>query len=260
MINKTVKGISALTLALMLMFGSVVLCFAAGAKITDQYAYNDLADVFSDADIDALTAKLQEGNSQTGWQFIVMTDSQSVSYGDSLQDYYRDNYYDGANYKPDAVMLVYNTALNKGTFFGTGEAKYYFTDSRIDETGKMLRGYMDSKSYLDGAKAFVDRVIKYHSEGSPELEKRDNKLGYVMKHYWWAFALIGIVAAGATFGITAGKYKYNGKFNTYDLKANSNTTLTEQNDVFITKHTTSRVIRTESSNSGSSSKSSGGDF
>ncbi len=260
MINKTVKGISALALALMMLFGSAAICFAAGSQTTEQYSYNDSANVFTDQDINTLVDKLLEGNSKTGWQFIVMTDPNAVNYDDSLQDYYRDNYYKNKGFKENAVVLVYNTGLNKGTFFGTGEAKYYFTDSRIDETGKMLRKNMDAQTYLDGAAAFVDKVEKYYSEGSPELEKRDNKLGYVLKHYWWIFALIGLVAAGATFGITAGRYKYNGKFNTYDLKANSNTMLTEEHDVFVTKHTTSRIIRSESSDSSSSSSSSGGDF
>lgn len=260
MINKSLKGVSALVFALVLIFGSITVCFAEAAYSTDQYVIDDKAQVLT-RDMDALAEKLKEASEKTGWQLIVYTDNDKVT-ADSLKDYYEDNYYKTGDFKSDSVVLVMNTATNKGTFFANGDASYYINDDRVSETGKLLRPDMDAQDYYQAATDFADKMVEYHNNPTAEVEKKNGKLGYVLKHYWWAFALIAIVAGGLTFGITAGKYKYNGRFNTYDLKSNSSTMLTEQYDTFVTKHTTSRTIQQNDSSSsgGSSGGSRGGDF
>lgn len=255
MIN-TAKRLSALALALMLIFGSVTVCFAEIIS-TDTYVIDDGASLFSNTEITQLETKLDEAGKKTGWQFIVHTDSKQV-YADSLRDYYEENYFEKGNFKSDSVVLVINKAMNKGTFFANGNAAYYINDARVSELGVKLRADMDNGNYYLAATDFTDGMLKYNRNPTAEVEKREGKLPYVLKHYWWLFAIIALVAGGATYGITAGKYKYNGKYNTYNLKENSQTQLSVQQDMFVTKHTTSHTIQSSSSSGSSHSSGSGG--
>ena len=53
--------------------------------------------------------------------------------------------------------------------------------------------------------------------------------------------------------MNVGRYKYNGKGGTYNLKENSRINLVDQQDVFLNKHTTYTTINTSSGSSGGSS-------
>ncbi len=254
MIN-TAKRLSALAFALVMIFSSLTICFAATEK-NNKCSIDDSAELFTEQEFNQIKTKLETSSSKTGWQFIVYTDTKNV-YSSSLRDYYETNYFEKNGFEKNSVVLVINSTMNRGTFFANGGAAYYINDSRTDETGKKLRADMDNQNYIGAVNDFADQMVKYHDNPTAEAERKSNKPGYVLKHYWWAFILIAIVAGGATFGITAGKYKYNGKFNTYDLKANSQTMLTDSQDVFVTKHTTSHTIQSSSSSSSGSSHSSG---
>ena len=257
MMRKNISRLSALALALLLICSSTVLCFAF-SEVTPQYAIVDDANLFSEQDVATLKARLAEANAETGWQIIIHTDATNIDIDGSRRKYYTKNFYKTGNFEEDAAVLVFNPTIDGGTFFGTGAAQYYFNDSRDDKLKPIMRSALDSKTYLDGACRFADKMVEFHDQGSPELEKKNNKLGYALKHYWWVFTLIAIVAGAATYGITAGKYKYNGRFNTYDLKSNSNTTLTDEYDNFVTKHVSTRTIQTSSGSSSSGGSSSGG--
>ncbi|HCA04744.1 MAG TPA: hypothetical protein DEO32_02480 [Ruminococcaceae bacterium] len=263
MIN-TAKRLSALALALMLILGSVTLCFAETAS-NSGYVIDDTAGLFEKDEVELLKTRLENASKQTGWQFIIHTDNSKITV-DSLRDFYVESYYEKhKEFSDNAVVLVINSAINRGTYFAMGEAKYALNDGRVNELSIKLKVDMDKKAYYQTAVDFTDRMVGYYNKPTAEAEKREGKLVYVLKHYWWLFAIIAVVAGGATFGITAGKYKYNGKFNTYDLNANSETMLDLKQDMFVTKHTTSRVIQTNSGSSGSSHSSGsggsrGGDF
>lgn len=264
MIAKTAKRLSALAFALMLIFGSVTVCFAQSVT-NSQYSIEDSKNLLTENEFEQAKQKLEDASKKTGWQFIVFLDPEKVVFNDSLKDYYEENYYNKKDFSKNSVVLVINAALNKGTFFANGDASAYVDDGRINEAGVKLRADLNDQNFSGAIGDFADKMVKFHDTPTAEAEKRDGKLGYVLKHYWWAFALIALIAGGATFGITAGKYKYNGKYNTYNLSENSQTNLSEKQDIFVTKHTTSRVIQQSSSSSGSggsgsSGGSRGGDF
>ncbi len=263
MIAKTAKRLSALAFALVLIFGSVTVCFAQSFT-NSQYSIEDSKNLLTENEFEQAKQKLEDANKKTGWQFIVLLDPEKVVFNDSLKDYYEENYYKKKDFENDSVVLAINVALNKGTFFANGDAAAYIDDGRVNEAGVKLRTDLDKQDYIGAINDFADKMVSFHDSPTAEAEKRDGKLGYVLKHYWWAFALIALIAGGATFGITAGKYKYNGKFNTYNLSENSQTNLSEKQDIFVTKHTTSRVIQSSSSSgsrsSGGSGGSRGGDF
>ena len=61
-----------------------------------------------------------------------------------------------------------------------------------------------------------------------------------------AEAVAGVVIALITVFIISRKYKNNGKENIYDLNSNSKTTLTRNNDIFLTKSVSVTTIQSDS--------------
>jgi uncharacterized membrane protein YgcG len=260
MIKRISAGLSALMLALLLTFGSVSVCFA---EVTDKYAIEDDAKVFTESELPSLREKLTEGSDKTGWQFILHTDTIGVTSG--LYDYYNLHYYDQKSFKSDAILLVFDVASNKGAVITHGDAMKYITDDRMSSLGSMLRGYMDSKDYSGAVSAFTDRIEKYYDEGVPEggdysniHEAQDTNLFTRSLKRFGIFAGIGAVAAGLIFFfVNRSRYKHMGTKNTYDLTANSKVNLSDSEDVFVNQYTTVRRIQRDS-DSGSSGGGGGG--
>lgn len=266
MIKKTSLRISALGLALLLLFAAAFTVVAASAGVVD-----DSAGVFSAAQRDELKSRFDRTADKTGWQMIVYTSTRGI--GSNLNDYYNANYYDTHNYDENAVVLVYDIGSNKGTVITHGDAMKYISDQRMSSLGQMLRRYLDEQNYYQGAIAFADTIDQYYSAGIPEYdtfnnisyEEKSNKFLYSLKHYWWLYTLLGAAAGLIFFFVNKSRYKNMGKSGTYDLAANSSVDLKEQQDDFVTQHTTVRTIERSSGSSGGSSDGGGsthggGDF
>lgn len=266
MMKKTSLRISALSLALLLLLAAVFPVFAVSESVVD-----DSANVFTAEQRSELKSRFDRTADKTGWQMIVYTSSQGI--GSNLKDYYNANYYDTHSYDADAVVLVYDVGSNKGTVITHGEAMNYISDQRMSSLGQMLRGYMDEQNYYQGAVAFADRIDQYYSDGIPEndtfdnisYEEKSNKFLYTLKHYGWLFGLLGGAAGLVFFFVNKSRYKNMGRSGTYDLAANSSVDLKEQQDDFVTQHTTVRTIERDNSSSGGGSSGGGsthggGDF
>lgn len=257
---------SALLLVLLLLFAAAFTAGAASASVVD-----DAAKVFGDSERSELSSRFDKTADKTGWQLICYTTQQGVS--SNLSDYYNANYYDTHSYDADAIVLVFDTGSNKGTVITHGSAMQYISDDRMSELGSLLRSYMNSGSYYQGALAFADKLDAYYAAGVPDggsydnihyNEKQDNKLLYTLKKGGWIFGLVGIAAGLIFFFVNKSRYKNMGKSGTYDLASNSDVQLTEAQDDFVTQHTTVRTIQSSSGSSGGSSGGGsthgGGDF
>lgn len=265
MIKKTSLRISALSLALLLLFAAAFTVFAVSASVVD-----DSANVFTAEQRSELQSRLDRTADKTGWQMIVYTSDKGIA--SDLNSYYNANYYDTHNYDANAVVLVYDVGSNKGTVITHGDAMNYISDQRMSSLGQMLRLYLDEQNYYQGAIAFADKIDQYYSEGIPEddtfdnisYEEKSNKFLYSLTHYGWICGLLGVAAALIFFFVNKSRYKNMGKSGTYDLAANSSVDLKEQQDDFVTQHTTVRTIERDSSSSGGSSGGGsthgGGDF
>lgn len=264
MMKKVSVSVSALLLALLLLAATVTV-FAASASVVD-----DSANVFSTSESEEIRSRFDKAADKTGWQMIVYTSNQGV--GSNLNNYYNANYYDTHSYDANAVLLVFDTGSNKGTVITHGDAMHYISDQRMSDLGFLLRGYMNSGSYYQGALAFAEKIEEYYSAGIPEdgtfdnisyNEKQDNKLLYTLKKGGWLIGLLSVAAGLIFFFVNKSRYKNMGKSGTYDLSANSDVQLTEAQDDFVTQHTTVRTIQRDNNSSGGSSGGSthgGGDF
>ena len=260
MIKKLSLRLSAAAVALMIALFSTALCFA---EVTQQYAIEDDAAIFTDDQLDSLRDKLSEGNERTGWQLILHTSSLGIT--SELNNYYNKNYYDQKSFAADAVVLVFDLGSNKGTVISHGEAMDYISDQRMSSLGSMLRSYMDNGDYYGATFAFVDTLEQYHSDGIPTgdtfdnitYEQKTNKFLYVLKHYGIIIGIAAIAVGVIMFFVIKSKYKHMGVSGTYDLAANSSVNLSDVEYQFVNQYTTVRTIK-DDSDSGSSGGSSGG--
>ena len=85
MIKKTSLRISALGLALLLLFAAAFTVVAASAGVVD-----DSAGVFSAAQRDELKSRFDRTADKTGWQMIVYTSTRGI--GSNLNDYYKGHF------------------------------------------------------------------------------------------------------------------------------------------------------------------------
>lgn len=259
MIKQISKQLSALLFAALLMLGSTAVCFAVG---NSQYVITDDAELFTDSQIQQLADILTEASNTTGWQYIVHTDNRGIS-SSNMTDYYNREYYDTNDFESDAIMFVYDFASDGAALITHGDAMQYISDERLGEIGPQLRQYLREEDYYGAVSAFAEITEDYYESGVPDdgsysnIEEEDfrqtNKFLYVLTHYGIIIAIVALAAGGATFGITAVKYKLNGKSGTYDLRANSKTIINEQEDIFVSKHTTVHRIESSSGSSGGSS-------
>ena len=268
--TKTKAAVAAL-LALVLLLGSSLGAFAIGSYGDSNYALVDEANLFTDSEITALCDKLSADGSKTDWQLAVVTTNDNV--GSSSMDSYYNSYYDNSRdvFEADCVMFVIDNASSNRIILTHGGAEAYFTDERLDEMKSALKPYLASGDMVQAVNTFADKSLEFWQQGVPsdghhsnhvegkseeelasEREKKNNKFLWTLTHWGWLFALIGVAAGGIFAGVNVGRYKYNGRSGTYNLKENSSMNLLDRQDEFIDRHTTSVVISRSSSSGGSS--------
>ena len=251
MMKKMTTRISALTIAVLLVFASFFGAFAAedslnesivegedsqsGIVVSDDgsdltsaaaeytgvsvvestHALTDSAKIFGDdAKREELLTKMQEAGKKTGWQFIIYTTDQGVS-SEKIESC-ADNFYKNGSFQKNAILLV-----NSGDMYGA-------------------------------SKAFVSKSVDIYSMG------KTNILLISLKKIGPFAGIAGVIIAVAFFFITKSRYKNMGKSGTYDLASNSKVDLDEVEDTFVTQHTTVRTIKSDNdSGSGSSNHSDG---
>lgn len=220
----------------------------------------DLASIFDESQSEAITDKLEALSSKTGWSIVVYTSLNGVDADD--MDYYYNELYDSQNYGEDGVMFVIDKESNNRIIITKGEAMYYFSDERMDEIKSELRPYLVDDDYFGAVNTFIDVTEQYYDSGKPSGDdfsniyysqgKDKSFLGYV-KTYLWAFIAVPLVSGAIAVIIVVFRYKNNGKSNTYDLHQNSTLSLTEKQDVFLTKHISVTRIPDNNNRSGGSS-------
>jgi uncharacterized protein len=257
MIKDFAKRISAAACVALLVLCSGFMCFAESTnKLTDN------ASLFTGSEQSQLTEQLESVSLTTGWDVIIYTNYNDVD-EDSMEDYcnsYYDNHGYGLGEEKSGVFLTIDMGSRQMHIITKGEAMYYFNDERNDEVLDLVSADLHTGDYYEAAKDFVDYTLKYYNSGKPEsgsfsnvelAEKTESPLLYVLKHYGIIFGIVSLgIGALSALGV-AKKYKNNGKESIYDLHSNSRTTITDKQDVFVTKHVSVHTVSSSSGGSGS---------
>ena len=196
------------------------------------YAVTDDSNIFTSEQFADLCTSAEAAGKQAGFQVAVHTDDKNID--SSEMDTYYNKYHDSdSKYQPDGVMLVFDTKSNNRVILTYGNAEKYFDDARMDALKSTLKPALASGDNYRAAKLYVAKVQEYVTAG---------------------------VSGNGTYNnvVQTPTEKSND-----DLNKNSQMTLLDSQDVFVSKHTTYTTIQSSSNNSssgGSSSHGSSGSF
>lgn len=254
------KQITAVFFAVLLALGSIVSISALSDDCSSYYIW-DFSHLLSKAEENELGEKLYDIGNTTDWQIIIYTSDEGVS-AEEMDAYYS-NQFDSLH--SSYVEFVIDTGSDNRIILTHGSAMEYFTDKRMDEIKSNLRPYLNSGDMYGACVEFADTTLEFYNKGIPANgsynnvdDGTENKFIYVLTHWGWIFAIVAIVAGGAFVGVNVGRYKFNGKSGTYNLKENSSVKLLDKQDVFLHKHTTYTTSSSSSSGGSSGGGKSGG--
>lgn len=261
MMNVT-KRLSAILAAMIMVFCTPLFVFAAG-----QTELRDDAELFTSEEETQLQAELDAFAQKTGWVAVIYTNNEGKT-EDDIKPFANRYYADKYGKTTAGVILTIDMKGRAIDFRTKGDAMYYFSDDRVKNLLDDVQYEMKESDYYAAAQSYISYINEYYdmgvAEGEPNKnidlqEKEDNKFLYVVKHYGIVIAGGSIIVAVIVVIVVKSRYKHNGKAETYDLKKNSKTMLTDKKDIFLTKHVSvTRIQRDSDSSGGSSSSSSGG--
>ena len=273
MIKQLSKRFSAVICVVMILTISVMPVFAQNSYSIN-YAVTDDSNIFTSEQFADLCTSAEAAGKQAGFQVAVHTDDKNID--SSEMDTYYNKYHDSdSKYQPDGVMLVFDTKSNNRVILTYGKAEKYFDDARMDALKSTLKPALSSGDNYQAAKLYVAKVQEYVTAGvsgngtynnvvqTPTEKSNEPKILQSLKKFGWIGGIAGVIIAIIFVAVNVGRYKYNGKSGTYDLGKNSQMTLLDSQDVFVSKHTTYTTIQSSSNNSssgGSSSHGSSGSF
>ena len=268
---KFTKRFSAILCAMMLL-----LCAGTTAFAESTYKLIDEADLFSADEETELTQKLEEVSYETGWDVVAYTNYNGVEPRDMKEfcrDYYNSNNF-GVGTQASGVMLNIDMSSRSMFVFTYGETMDYFSDDRLDEVLDEVQYNLSEDDYYSAVVSFALATSDYYHNGIDTSDSFDNlyesdadsmsfsqRFFYVLKSYGIIIAIFAIAVGALSVVFTKKRYKNHGKSGTYDLKANSSTTLYEKEDIFLHKSVSVTTVSSSSSGSrsgGGGSRSGGG--
>lgn len=262
MMNFTKRLTSAVCAIILTAFSCVTFFAESQQKLTDD------AGLLTSSEQADVTGLLEDVSSQTGWDVIIYTNYNGVDEYDI--ENYTNEYYDDHGYgigdKKSGIIMNIDMSSRQMYVITKGDTMYYISDERNDAMLDDIQAELIDSDYYEACKLFAWYAGYYFQQGKPESgtftnvkinEKKDHPVTFSLIHYGIPSAIAGVVIALITVFIVSRKYKNNGKENIYDLNANSKTTLTRNNDIFLTKSVSVTTIQSSDSSSSGGSSSGG---
>ncbi len=252
------KKIITILLALILCLSMFPCAFAADADgFSDEYyRVNDLAEILSDSEEDALLAKLDEISVRQKMDIIVVTVKDLDGYSSSEK--YADDIYDSCNFgygeNKDGLLLLISMEERDWAISTSGFGITTFTDAGIEYISEQIKPDLSDGNYaaaFDTYAKLCDEFITQARNGTPY--DRANLPREPLSLIWIPISIvIGIVLSLIIVAIMKGKLKSvrsQAAANSY-LKSGS-LAITESNDLFL-YHTVTQTRREKENSSGSS--------
>ena len=263
MMNFTKRLTSAVCAIILTAFSCVTFFAESQQKLTDD------AGLLTSSEQATVTGMLEDASSKTGWDVIIYTNYNGVDEYDI--ENYTNEYYDNHDYgigdKKSGIILNIDMSSRQMYVITKGDTMYYISDERNDAMLDDIQSDLIDGNYYAACETFVWHTVDYFEQGKPTSgtftnvkinEKKDHPVTFSLIHYGIPSAVAGVVIALITVFIISRKYKNNGKENIYDLNSNSKTTLTRNNDIFLTKSVSVTTIQSDSGSGSSGGSSSSG--
>jgi len=224
---------------------------------------NDMANLYTDAEIAHLEARQEEVAEITGWNIAVVTTN--VGFGlDGIDacDYAEQYCYDTFGSDPDSV--VYLIDLDYRWISMDGDLLNYFNSSRFDTMMDTCEDcYMDYKD-VENLEFFYHYLEYYYNEGTVEYDPTIGALGDdfegAIEYYdddvtidltmIFGGFIAGLIGAAISVGIVLARYKTHRAPSANSYLNRSSVNMYNKQDYFVREYTTR--TRIESSSSGGS--------
>lgn len=228
---------------------------------------NDMAGLYSDAELEHLEARQEEVSELTGWNIAVVTTD--VGFGlDGIDacDYAEQYCYDTFGDDPDSV--VYLIDLDYRWISMDGDLLNYFNSSRFDTMMDTCEEcYMDYKD-VENLEFFYHYLEYYYNEGTVEYDPSIGALGDDFEDaiVWddevtvdltmiFGGFIAGLIGAAISVGIVLARYKTHHAPSANSYLNRSSVNMYNNQDYFVREYTTR--TRIESSSSGGGHRSGG---
>ena len=228
---------------------------------------NDMAGLYSDAELEHLEARQEEVSELTGWNIAVVTTD--VGFGlDGIDacDYAEQYCYDTFGDDPDSV--VYLIDLDYRWISMDGDLLNYFNSSRFDTMMDTCEEcYMDYKD-VENLEFFYHYLEYFYNEGTVEYDPTVGALGDDFEDaiVWddettidltmiFGGFIAGLIGAAISVGIVLARYKTHHAPSANSYLNRSSVNMYNNQDYFVREYTTR--TRIESSSSGGGHRSGG---
>lgn len=247
-----VLALSITWLAAVLFCGSVSRADGPQRRVYDQ------AGLLTDVEADMLQKKAEELTGQCGMEIVLVTTDYAE--GKSSESY-ADDFFDKLYGKDkDGVCFLIDMSSRNLWISTSGDMIYYLTDERRERMLDNAEGYAGSGKYSSVFESFLKDTLTWYNQGVPkELYIYDSETGVYRRNRNITFmevviAAIAALALGAVgVGAVFGKYRLKWGHYKYPYKEKSRMNLTRQEDRFMYKHVTQRVIPKNDNNGGGGS-------
>ena len=250
------KKLTALLFVLVLCLCMAIPAFAADGFADEYYRVNDLADLLTDREEEALLQKLDEISQRQRMDVTVVTVkdldgyASAAEYADAVYEYCRYGY--GA--EKDGLLLLISMEDRDWAVSTCGYGITAFTDAGIDYISKQIKSDLSDGNYaaaFDTYASLCDEFITQARSGSPF--DKGNLPREPLSIIWIPISIvIGVVPALIVVGSMKGKLKTvraQAAANSY-LKKDS-LAISESSDLFL-YHTVTRSKKEKNNGSGSS--------
>lgn len=223
---------------------------------------NDMAGLYSDAELEHLEARQEEVSELTGWNIAVVTTD--VGFGlDGIDacDYAEQYCYDTFGDDPDSV--VYLIDLDYRWISMDGDLLNYFNSSRFDTMMDTCEEcYMDYKD-VENLEFFYHYLEYFYNEGTVEYDPSIGALGDDFEDaiVWddettidltmiFGGFIAGLIGAAISVGIVLARYKTHHAPSANSYLNRSSVNMYNNQDYFVREYTTRTRIESSSSSGG----------
>lgn len=207
----------------------------------------DYADVLTDAEEDALRQMIAEKQDEIGCDIVLVTISDPDYAGDNAMMNYADDFYDDNMFGYDEPWG--DGALYLDNFLGIGNSYSWFsTCGRVENrySSSMIYDLIDDICYNVNRDPFGSYQLYINSLANTMSSNSSLDVEIPTFAIWGVAALITLIYILVCINRNVGKKTTNA--NTY--VAGGHAQFPDRRDVFISKHTTSRKIQTNSGGGG----------
>lgn len=161
-----IKQINVLMILVLML---TLFSFAPSQVMADNQRVYDQAELFSEAQKEALQQRISELTGQLQLDIVIVTTNHTD--GKTSRDY-ADDFYDengfGFGEEYDGLLLLINMQDREVYISTCGKAIEYFTDARIEAVLDEIYHHLPGGNYSEGSFAFLNEVERYVRAGVPE--------------------------------------------------------------------------------------------